>query len=155
MASLASIEQLSDRLGIELDPESSDGIRAQAALDDASNLIRSVAGKTWEDDHGDLDDVPAIVTSVTLAVAYRAFRNPDGTSQSSLGDVSVSFSRGGAVGALFLTPTEEKAIKKAAGTTVTSVLLETDYLINTKDYHYANPNIGGDPIPMGPFPWEV
>lgn len=152
---LAGLEALADRLGF--DPASPDSARARAALEDASALIRSVADEDWLDDHGDLEEVPAVVVSICLAVAFRAFRNPDATTQSSVGDVSVTYSREGAAGSVFLSSAERKAVRKAAGKVgFGSVGLTSGYLGTNEDVaYYVDVEGGGDKFPIGPFPWEA
>jgi hypothetical protein len=113
---LATLGAMGDRLGITFDPLAPDGIRAAAALADASALVRAVARTTWVDADGNLEPVPPVVVQVTIAAAIRAYRNPDGYTQASVGDVSVSYgSRPG--GALYLTKDEKRAVMAAAGTT--------------------------------------
>ena len=150
---LASLTNLGLRLGVTL--TGTDAERGTAALDDASALIRAEAGTSWVDDEGDLLDVPAIVESVTLAVAYRAFRNPDGVSQTSLGDASVSYDRASAQAAAYLTRDERRAVRRAAGTTaVGAIELASPWSMPASDYPVAVAQ-GGEPIPIGPFPWEA
>jgi hypothetical protein len=125
---LATLEALSERLGILPDAETLDGAQALAALDDASALVRSEAGKEFVDESGDVVNVPDIIVSITLASAFRAVRNPDGTTQATVGDVSVSYTREGAGGAVFLTRAEQKAVRKAAGRSgVNALVLETPH----------------------------
>lgn len=149
----AEVEALAERLGIELDPESADGLRAAAALADASALIRSEAGEDWLDEYGELLDVPAIIESITLQVALRAYRNPDAYSQSTVGDVSVSYSRPGGMAGIYLTREERKAVRRAAGHANTSVPLDSTFL-TARDPLWAPTEGGGDLLPIGPVPWE-
>ena len=150
---LASVADLSLRLGGTL--AGTEAERASAVLDDASALIRSEASHDWVDDQGALLDVPAVVESVTLAVAYRAFRNPDGVSQTSLGDASVSYDRASAQAAIYLTRDERRAIRRAAGTTaIGAIELASPWSMPANDYPVAVAQ-GGEPIPIGPFPWEA
>lgn len=157
MISLASLAELSARLGVTLDPQSSDGIRAQAALDDASALIRLEAGLDWvieDSGDGELDPaMPEVIRAITLAVAARGYRNPDGKTQTSVGDVSISYGRSGE-GAIFLTRSETRAVNKAAGGGgSTSVGLEVG-TPTLGDPYYTPVVGGGDMIPIGPLPWE-
>lgn len=154
---------MSARLGVTLDAQSADGIRAEANLEDASALIRSVAGMDWtEADSGDsgfaLSEVPDIVKSITIAAAIRAFRNPGGASQASVGDVSISFSGKSDESAVFLTKQEAAAVRKVAGkSSVGSVDLETGILPGrgSRDPLFAPVEGGGDPIPIGPLPFDL
>lgn len=151
MTPLADLAALSARLGMALDEHEAEGERAQAALEDASALVRSESGKDWLDEHDDLVlDLPEIIAQVTLAAAYRAFRNPDGTAQASVGDVSVSYSRDGAAGSVFLTRAERRAVRKAGGVVaVGSLTLQTPYLQG------QDPLYTSDGFPLGPLPWEA
>jgi hypothetical protein len=150
---LASLEALSLRLGVTLAGAEAD--RAGAILDDASALVRSEAGRDWVDDEDALLDVPAVIESVTLAVAYRAFRNPDGVAQSSLGDASVSYDRGDGQAAVYLTRDERRSVRKAAGTSAVGAIELTSPWAMPADTYPVGVAGGGDSIPMGPFPWET
>lgn len=150
---LATVAALGLRLGTTL--AGSDAERAAAVLDDASALIRGEAGTAWVDGEGALSGVPAVVEAVALAVAYRAFRNPDGFSQTSLGDASVAFDRGTGQAAVYLTRDERRAVRRAAGTTaVGAIELVSPWAMPASDYPVAVAG-GGDQIPIGPFPWET
>ena len=154
MLPLATVEQLSARLGIT--PTGGDAERALAALEDASALIRSEAAVDWIDDSDALSDVPSVIEAITLAVAYRAYQNPTGASQTSLGDASVSYAREGSGGAVYLTRDERKAVRKAAGiSSVGSIALLSPWMAEAANYYYAEVEGGGDPIPLGPLPWEL
>ena len=154
MLPLATVEQLSARLGIT--PTGGDAERALAALEDASALIRSEAAVDWIDvETNELSGVPSVIEAITLAVAYRAYQNPTGASQTSLGDASVSYAREGSGGAVYLTRDERKAVRKAAGiSAVGSIALVSPWMSEAANYYYAEVEGGGDPIPLGPFPWE-
>ena len=153
---LASVEELSSRLGVALDPESVDGIRAAAALTDASSLVRGEAGVDYVDDHGELvDDIPDEIVSITLAAAARGYRNPDGKVQASNGDVSVSYSFQSGGAAVYLTKAEMRAIRRAVGgSQLTSVELTSGYLIGRDPHYVPTTDPNSDWIPIGPFPWE-
>jgi hypothetical protein len=113
---LGSFERLSRKLGYT--PAGDERDRAGHLLDEASELIRDVAGKTWTDpDTGALESVPRRVALICVAAAFRAFTNPEALSQRSIGDSSRSYDRNGVDGgdAVYLTPAEEKTIRSAAG----------------------------------------
>lgn len=113
LPALASTDDLADRLGVSL--TGVELLRAEAVLNDASALIRMKAGVDWVNEAGDaLEDVPALVEAIAIAAAHRAFRNPDGLAQSSVGDISVSYARDGEA-AVYLTADERRAVRKAAG----------------------------------------
>lgn len=156
LPALAELEDMEARLGVSLEAESADGERALAALEDASALVRAEGGKDWLDEHDELtDDLPAIVKQVTLAAALRAYRNPDGASQTSIGDVSVSFSGRGRVGSVYLTQDERRAVKAAAGQPAfKSIDLETPFGLRRTPANLIAVSGGGDPIDIGRLPWE-
>jgi hypothetical protein len=88
LPALASLEELAARLGVavwELDVA-----RAQATLDDASALVRSEVSLNWVDSEGELGTVPDVAASICLASARRAYENPTGATQRTVGDVSVA-----------------------------------------------------------------
>lgn len=115
----ASVEELEQRLGEALAGTERD--RGQALLHDASTVIRAVA-------HGDWDDpVPEVVTTVCLNMAIRAYRNPEGVRQQSLGSFSLTF--GDVETGVVITDEERRLISIAAGYGVAldSVQLTTGY----------------------------
>lgn len=89
---LASLEALEERFGRTFSEQ--EALRAQAALDDASALVRSHAGQTWVEDD-ELTAVPDIIVSVTLASALRGFQVPAGVTEMKIGNVSYTFERSG------------------------------------------------------------
>lgn len=159
LPSLASLQQFEVRLGTSTlldeygDPTDPNGLRAQAALDDASALIRGEAGENWVDEYGELDEVPDIIESITMSVAGRAYQNPGGYSQATTGDASVSYSREGNAGTLYLTKSERQAIRRAAGKSgISSIPLEKPEQIVVHDHsEYVEVTNGGDPFPYGPI----
>lgn len=90
-----------------------DAARAEATLEDASALVRAEAGQTWVSDAGALTDVPDIIVSVTLAVAKRAFVNPDMVRSEGIQDYQVSF--GSSSPDVYLTKAERDLIRRAVG----------------------------------------
>jgi hypothetical protein len=111
---LASVADLETRLGRKF--EGAEVSRALALLDDASALVRDVAGRTWTDpDTGDPLPVPGSVRWVVLRAAERAVRNPEGFSSESAGDYS--YQRTGVQPGIYLTEGEERAIRRAIGKT--------------------------------------
>lgn len=90
-----------------------DETRAQAALDDASALIRSAAGKTWVDDDNELANVPDIVVTICCRAALRSFTNPAGVTQQTAGPFSASYANGSTD--VYLTKGERSEVRAAAG----------------------------------------
>lgn len=156
LPSLATLEEFGIRLGIEFldeydEPTSPEGVQAQAALDDASALVRSEAGLDWVDEYGDLEiPLPDIAVSITLAVAGRVLQNPQGFSQATVGDSSVSYSREGNAGSLYLTKSERSALRRLGGKPgYGEIILEKPYeLRGTQEW--VEVTNGGDPFPYGP-----
>jgi hypothetical protein len=104
--------------------------RGEYLLDEASEVIRDLAGKTWLTTTNALDSVPRAVARVCVAAAARAFENPHGLVQRSIGDSSKSYDRskreGGEI--VYLTDSEERTVLKAAGvSTFVAVTLTSPY----------------------------
>lgn len=111
LPAFATIEDLADRRpsGVSV----ADRPRAQAALVDASNLIRAETNKTWVDDTNQLDAVPPIFLTITCRSALRAFDNPDAIQSEAITNYSVTLANASAD--VYLTKTERALIRKAAG----------------------------------------
>jgi hypothetical protein len=127
---LASVEQLGRKLGYTPEPGDGEYDRAASILDEASELIRDKAGKTWTTSTGALEPIPSRVRVICIAAAYRAFTNPEALSQRSIGDSSKSFDRTGREGgeAVYLTDDEVRRVRKAAGaSSFNSVTLVSPY----------------------------
>lgn len=148
LPALATLAELTHRVpgGI---PSGDEG-RARAALEDASALIRSEVGKDWVSE-GALDaDMPAIVATVCLAVAARAFVNPTGAS--SLGENGSSTAFAGVSSAVYLTRDELRAVRRASsGSSVGSVALEG---LTPATGEYLYDQFEGDPIPTAYEPLD-
>lgn len=106
LPALATVEAFEERLGRTLGP--TDSARAQAALEDASALVRSEAGKSWVTGTTLDSDVPDVVVTITLVVARRAFDNPAGVASSTIGNVSVNWGSG-----IYLTGDERRSLLTA------------------------------------------
>lgn len=132
---LAGFDRFVKKLGYTPSEEERD--RAESLLGEASELIRDVAGKTWADATTKaLDPVPSRIANICVAAAFRAFGNPEGLSQRSLGDSSKSYDRTGREGGedVYLTEAEEKSIRKAASaSSMISVTLVTPYNVEPVD----------------------
>lgn len=128
---LASFAMLARKLGaLPEDFDEPERARGEYLLDEASELIRDLAGKTWLTTTNALDNVPRPVARVCVAAAARAFENPHGLTQRSIGDSSKSYDRsqreGGEI--VYLTDTEERTVLKAAGvSTFVAVTLTSPY----------------------------
>jgi hypothetical protein len=117
LASVERLEKLTGAVG------SADGyLRAEELLRQSSNLARSHGIDSWDE-----DTVPGRVADIVVQAAYRAYTNPDGASQKTVGDVSVSYSRTGLQGAVYLTKDEKRDIRRAAGRAAQAVVLVSPY----------------------------
>jgi hypothetical protein len=134
------------RLGRTL--EGTDATRVVALLDDASSLVRDIAGRTWiNPDTGVLDPVPGSIRAIVLRAVERAVRNPEGFSAESAGDYS--YQRTGVQPGIYITDAEEKAIRRALGKTG---LWSQSITRNEETWHtvWVNDQFGAEPIP-----WDV
>lgn len=99
---MASVSDLADWLGDEIpanDP------RAVALLRRASALVRSEAGKEWE------DEVPEDVQGVVIAVAARVWSNPNSAIQRTAGSFSERLSERASEG-MYLTDEERRVLSR-------------------------------------------
>lgn len=156
---LASVADLEARLGFGT-LTGNNLSRAEAALDDASSLIRSLAGMDWIDDMEALDfgelaarDIDSL-ESTCLAVAARAYRNPEGARQASVGDTSVSYGAAPG-GSVYLTPAEMKVIRHIGGLPSIGTVELVSPNAGVGSTWYVPVAGGGDPLPFGPLPWEM
>ncbi len=142
---LAELEDLEARMGPLSDPS-----RAQAALDDASALIRSEADVDWLDDDGVLEAVPPVIVMICCKAAQRALTNPGGVSQESLGSFSQQYAN--ASPDVYLTRAERRLVRRETGSQVIGTIqLESPYQNHVSDI-YVPVVGGGEDVPMGPWP---
>lgn len=125
LPAFASIDDLTARRqGGVRDGERS---RAQAALEDASALIRTEVGNDYVDTTGDtpvlLTTVPDIFLSVTCSAARRALDNPDGLQAETLGPWSGTYANSS--GDVYLTTAERRLVRKGAGVSQVFTLATT------------------------------
>jgi hypothetical protein len=114
MHPLADVGALEVRLGRTF--TGTEASRAIALLEDASSLVRDVAGKDWIDPvTGALLPVPGTIRATVLRMVERAVRNPEGFSAESAGDYS--YQRTGVQPGIYVTEGEERAIRRALGKT--------------------------------------
>jgi hypothetical protein len=117
---LATLAEFEARLGETL--TGSDEVRAEALLEDASTLVRDVAEEPdWTD-----TTAPPRAIQITLAVALRAYNNPDGLISERLGDASWGWWHGTQPG-VYLTKDEEQALRRLGGTAMRSATLVSPY----------------------------
>ncbi|QMU72143.1 hypothetical protein [Streptacidiphilus sp. P02-A3a] len=107
-APLADVDALATRLGWSLAGPDADV--AEAALADASALVRAVAGMPWLD----ATTAPDIAVSVVLAAAERRVRNPEGYRMEMQGSYQYQLPASAPSG-IGLTSDETRMIRAAAG----------------------------------------
>jgi len=82
---LAALDGLTQRLGLGRELTEAETGRAEAALEDASTLVRDEARREWTDPA----EVPAAVVMIVLESAKRGFLNPNGYSSETTGPFTV------------------------------------------------------------------
>ena len=95
--------------------QTSDEDRATARLQDASALVRSVAGDGSDDWSESGGNVPDVIQLIVIQVALRAFIKPESLASESTIVFTGSFSS--VPSAVFLTKAEAREVKRAAGVT--------------------------------------
>jgi len=110
LPSLATAQDFETRYGASVD----DAARLQALLDDASALARQVAGSDYVGAGGSLEAVPQTIVAVVCQSVRRAYDNAEGMIGENIGDYSYRLADARAEG-VYLTETEERRIKNAAG----------------------------------------
>lgn len=155
LAPLATLDELRPRLGYEMDE--AEEAMAEAALEEASELVRAFGCATWE-----VWNCPPIAKQVVLRAVKRYMTNPEGYIQSRAGDETVILSDGGVeMQSVFLTETEKKLLARAAGgnrltsvpTTAWGRMRRSPY---TDQPGYVPVAGGGKPFPFFPSgegPW--
>lgn len=140
----ASLDDLEARTG-----PVDDVTRAEAALDDASALIRAEAGQTWVTDDALDEDVPGILAVVCIAVARRVIENPDGFTEMHVGDTGGSLAN--ASNDVYLTANEKRLVRRAAG--VSGVMGVVELEMGTPGWSGDYINVVGSNEPL-PFSYE-
>jgi hypothetical protein len=107
MRPLATLPDLEIRLGQTL-VSAPEAARAEAALTDASSIIRAEANRQW-----DVDPVPDAIKALALRVARRLFLNPDGFAQETTGPMTYRVPDDAAGG--MLTDPERRLMRAAIG----------------------------------------
>lgn len=141
LKALAEVSALELRLGFETGTlQGPDLARAQAALADASALVRAEANKAWLDSDSNVT-APAQVVTIVVKAALREFKNPDGFTSEQMGDYSYRTDNAGGV---YLTEDERRIVRSAAGsgaygawTVHTPSNYDTTALVDPFDYVQA------------------
>jgi hypothetical protein len=114
MEPFADIDDFVDRHG-EFEDEGESTI-VETLLKDASNLIRdTVAASTEEWVSDETPTPPESVVEITVAVAYRAWSNPDALARTEVGDTSAYYQSGTGADALYLSSAQKRRLRRAAG----------------------------------------
>ena len=127
---LATLAEFEARLGETL--SGSDEVRAEALLDDASVLVRDVAE---EPDWTDVTAPPRAI-QITLAVARRAYNNPDGLINERLGDASWGWHHGTQPG-VYLTKDEADALRRLGDASMRVVTNVTPFNADDDDDNWG------------------
>jgi hypothetical protein len=135
---LGSFAMLARKLGAAADDfDETERDRAEYLLDEASELIRDIAGKTWlVTGTNALDAVPRRIARICVASAARAFDNPHALSQRTTGDRTTSYDRSGLQGgeAVYLTEQEEIDVRRfGTRSSFRSVTLVSPYSADNSD----------------------
>ncbi len=101
---LIDVADLEERLGYQVESSS----QAGALIDDASALVREIAG--WDDDEP--TSVPAAVVPVVVSMVRRGLDNPHGHESEQVGNYRYL---GAHTTGVFATAREAKTIRRAAG----------------------------------------
>lgn len=145
---LAAVGDLEARLGHTLTAGTVDRARAEAALADASSLIRAETGSNWLADDGVTLTAPDPVVTITIHAALRGYRNPDGFASENLGEYGYRLD---AVG-VYLTEEEKRVLGRfRKGWTGTgSIRTRSAYATENGTFVYYAPtdNPDADPIPL-------
>lgn len=142
---LASVQDLSDRLGQALTEGTPDYTRAASNIQDASVLV-SAATRVWQPG----DNIPDVVKLVTLQAAERKFRNPTGSTTRTMGPFTEGVS-GFAAAGLYLTDEELSLLEGYAETTGGLVSVPTrrvgEHTWRWIEFAYDQHAPTSDPIP--------
>lgn len=145
LPALATLDDLQRRLGGPI-TEAGERDRAVALLSDASTLVRHEAGRTWVDAEGELTAVPDLAMTITLAVAVRAFNNPNQDESAQLGAFSVRYAD------VWLTRAEADRLNGLTNGSLTSVDLTHGFGFDGRPgdiRDYVPVDYGGDWFPLG------
>lgn len=146
LPALADMFALEVRLGRDL--EGAEAARAQAALDDASALVREEARRDWLDADGN-PNPPSAVLTVVLTAALRVVRNPDGYTSEAEGDYSYRRSEDTGLG-VYLTEEEKTIVRRYRGTKQALWTQPT-----TRGEHWCSTIWADDTFGCEPFPIDV
>lgn len=136
---LVSLAQLKTRYDVV------DDSRAELALQDASDLVRSISHpKVWADP----STAPKSIKVIVIRAVERYLNNPDGLQAESYGSYSYSYSKDFSVG-MWLTDGETKMIERLSSRRgITSLQIYSPYEGSGSNTIYAQPYNDPDPMPV-------
>jgi hypothetical protein len=144
---LAALADLADWVGEEIVPGTPDGRRAEAALRQASTLVRAETGSDWVDGEGRLlARIPDAVIEVTCSAAGRHHMNPEGLTGENIDDYQ-SYRKVDEVG-VHLTAAERQMLAHAVGGSAR----KTAGLSTVRTYRSARPARAPRWLVNGPDP---
>lgn len=108
---LATVADLSIRLG-GASITGADYIRAVAALEDVSAMVRAAAGADMVAEDGFTITAPTVVVTIAIQAALRTYRNPEGYAGESVDGYSWQGVQGEPAG-VYLSADEERRIRAA------------------------------------------
>jgi hypothetical protein len=151
---LATIPQLEVRLGLTPGTlADNDLARAEAAIADASDLVRTESRLDWTDLGGALPAPPAAVV-VVLQIAKRAYNNPNNYASESVAADGASYTYSNDQRALeiYLTDDELRTIQAAARDATTA--LGSSKWRGTGSVRTPSPVVRGLPAGYDPWMWH-
>lgn len=155
LPALATVDDLEARLGLDADtlagPERA---RAQAALDDASALVREETGQDWVDPVTTDITAPAPLVRVVLGASLRNFRNPDSEISQTIGPFSRTL-KAAEVG-VYLTPAELAIVRRYRKESTGLWTLRTTRGEDWDSTLYVEDDFGCELFPIGTVdkPWR-
>lgn len=154
LPALATVNDLEARLGLDADTlTGADLVRAQAALDDASALVREEARRDWVDTDGTTITAPAAVIRVVLGAALRNYRNPESEISQTVGPFSRTI-RASETG-VYLTSAELEIVRRYRQNPSTLWTLRTTRGEDADSTLYMEDSFGCELFPIGTVdkPW--
>lgn len=148
MAPLAPLSELEIRLGLDVDTLSGvDKKRADAALKDASALVRAEARQDFLDTNG-VPNPPEAIVRVVLGAALRTYRNPNAEIEQTVGPFDRTIKSSEV--SVYLTEAE-KAIVRRYRPSQTSGLwtLRTTKGFDADTTVWVDDQYGTEPFPIG------
>jgi Gp19/Gp15/Gp42-like protein len=110
---LAEVIDFEQRLAREFD-DNAERTQLEAWIEDASDLVRTVAGRDWVTaDEPPVSNAPRVARLVTIRAVMRVLQNPDGLSSESAGDYSYQRNDVEDGGGIYLTAREEALLRRA------------------------------------------